>query len=477
MTPIWQPTRRSLLGSTLVSLATLPLLARADEADGFRRLEARKAALRLMPEPAAETEVWGFDGQVPGPLLRCSKGEEIKLRLVNRLDQPLTLSFQGLRRANALDGVAGLTQKAVRPGESFDYRFTPGDSGFTWYRSHVLPHIPEQLGRGLFGPIIVDEAKPPEVDRDMLVTLTDWKLDDGAQIIDDFGVPADVLGIGRIGSLLTVGAEPVPRAETLPPGSRLRLRILNAACARIMFVGFVGAGPFVLAVDGQPCEAFEPVRDTLPIGPGARFDVMLDLPAAAGAEASVILRGIEAPDQPLLIWKTDDTARKERPPIASLPDNPRLPRAIKLEGAKRFDIVLEGGGKPETNGKSQSPGTGKPADAAKPDTAATPWKLNGQALKDFPATPAFSVKRGMPVTLGFINKTAFSQQMHVHGHSMRLLHDLDDGWEPYWRDCVIVPEGRTKHVSFVADNPGKWVVESLIAERQAAGMLTWFEVV
>jgi FtsP/CotA-like multicopper oxidase with cupredoxin domain len=80
------------------------------------------------------------------------------------------------------------------------------------------------------------------------------------------------------------------------------------------------------------------------------------------------------------------------------------------------------------------------------------------------------------VTLGFVNHTAFVQQMHVHGHAMRLLHDLDDGWEPYWRDAVLVPEGKTKHAAFVADNPGKWAIECLIAGRQATGMATWFQV-
>jgi FtsP/CotA-like multicopper oxidase with cupredoxin domain len=469
MTHLWQPTRRHLLGTTLASIFALPSCARAAAADDFRKIEARKASVRLLPEPAGETAVWGFDGQVPGPLLRYKKGEEIKLRLVNSLDQPLTLSFPGVRHENSSDGVGGLTQKPVLPGESFDYRFTPADSGFNWYRSHVLPHIPEQLGRGLYGPLIVDEANPPDVDRDMLVVFEDWKLDDKAQIVADFADAADVAGNGRIGSLLTIGTQAVPVTQTFAPGARLRLRLLNAANARIMLVSFAGARPFVLAVDGQPCEFFEPVRDTLPIGPGARFDVMLDLPPAAGAEASLILRGADGQDQPLLALKTDGDAKNARAAIASLPDNPRLPRAIRLEGARRFDMVLEGGAKPETRDKTGHAAT-------KPETP-VPWKLNGQALKDFSGPPAFSVKRGTPVTLAFINKSNYAQQMHVHGHAMRLLHDLDDGWEPYWRDCVIIPEGRTKHVAFVADNPGKWVIESLIAERQAAGMLTWFEVV
>ena len=66
------------------------------------------------------------------------------------------------------------------------------------------------------------------------------------------------------------------------------------------------------------------------------------------------------------------------------------------------------------------------------------------------------MKRGTPVSLGFVNKTLVTQNIRVHGHVVRLLHDLDDGWEPYWRNAVIVAEGRTKRVAFVADNPGKW---------------------
>ncbi|HEX3494838.1 MAG TPA: multicopper oxidase domain-containing protein, partial [Methylocella sp.] len=104
------------------------------------------------------------------------------------------------------------------------------------------------------------------------------------------------------------------------------------------------------------------------------------------------------------------------------------------------------------------------------------WKLNGKAFAGFGPAPLFSVKRGTPVTLGFVNHTVFVQEMRVHGHAMRLLHDLDDGWEPYWRDAVLVPEGKTKHAAFVADNPGKWAIACSIAGRQATGMATWFEV-
>jgi len=108
--------------------------------------------------------------------------------------------------------------------------------------------------------------------------------------------------------------------------------------------------------------------------------------------------------------------------------------------------------------------------------APPPWRLNGRAGEALPDKPLFSVKRGSPVTLGFVNKTSFPQTMHVHGHVMRLLHPLDDGWEPYWRDAVIVPDGKTSRIAFLADNPGRWLICSTNLDRAANGLAAWFEV-
>ncbi len=217
--------------------------------------------------------------------------------------------------------------------------------------------------------------------------------------------------------------------------------------------------PLILAVDGQPANsAFEPVRETVPVGPGARFDIMFDLPGAEGAEARMILLGDQEPDRALLAFRTAGEAHPSLPAITSLDLNPLLPTEIKLRKAKRVELVIE---------LAKEPILGA-------DGRPLYWTLNGVARDGFSDDPLFSVKRGAPVTLAIANRSSFAQQIHVHGHAMRLLHDLDDGWEPYWRDCVLVAAGKTKHLAFVADNPGKWVIESFLAERQTRGLSTWF---
>ncbi|VTZ26394.1 Multicopper oxidase type 3 [Methylocella tundrae] len=452
--------RRRLLGSGL-AISLFDCSARGEPAagqDGSLILEAAPGSLRLLPEPAAPTPVLAFNGAVPGPLLRCKKGEELKIRLVNGLEQPTSLSWPGVRIVNGMDGVGGLTQKPVAPGESFDYRFTPPDSGLFGYRPAVLPFAGEQFGRGLYGALIVDEPDPPKADRDMLAVIADWRLDDKGAIIADFDAKEDAAGRGRVGSLVTLNSTAVPVAETMPPGSRVRLRLLSAVNARIMSIAFEGLKPLILAVDGQPADsAFEPVRQTIPVGPGARFDMMFDLPEEAAAQARLILRGDNEPDRVLLSFRTEGEARKSLPAIGSLPVNPSLPAEIRLQNAKRAELVIE------------------PAKQASAEgTQPLYWTINGVAAAAFSAKPLFSVKRGSPVTLAIVNRSAFIQDIHVHGHSMRLLHDLDDGWEPYWRDSVLVPAGKTKHLAFIADNPGKWAIESAIAERQATGLSAWF---
>jgi FtsP/CotA-like multicopper oxidase with cupredoxin domain len=457
-------TRRTLLqgvAATLLPIAshaqTVAKPAESVTPEGMRILEARKASERILPSPAGETDVWGYDGQVPGPVLRAKAGEEVAVRLVNKLDQPTSLHWHGVRIDNAMEGVVGLTQKPVAPGASFDYRFKVPDSGLYLYRPYVAPFTSEQVARGLYGILIVDEPSPPQVDRDFALLIDDWRLDEQGMLIKDFGNPADVGGAGRLGSLVTANTRAAPITETFAPGSRIRLRLVNVANARFMFIAFEGFKPLIMAIDGQPCDPFEPVRRTIPVGPGARFDLMFDLPDSESDGAKIILRGMSEPDRDLCVFKTQGTKRPARQSIASLPLNPLLPAEIRLAEAKKVDIVVEGGS------ARVSPG------------AKTLWTLNGQP-GGFDGKPLFSVKRGAPVSLGFINKTLVTQNIRVHGHVVRLLHDLDDGWEPYWRNAVIVAEGRTKRVAFVADNPGKWAINCDVVEHQISGLCGWFEV-
>lgn len=423
-----QLTRRFLLGSTLATLASWPARGQQPEQAGFRRIEARPAALRLRPE--GETPAFGYDGQVPGPVLRLKAGEEARVRLVNRLDQPTSLHWRGVRLDNPMDGVAGLTQQAIAPGGALDYRFTPPDPGFFAFHPQAEGGSGAQIGRGLSGFLIVEEAAPPAVERELFAAVHEWPE----------------------AKLTTVNARPIPLAEATPPGARVRLRLVNTTPSQVQIISFFGFKPLVVAIDGQPCDPFEPVRQTIPVGPLARFEIMFDMPDQPGAEGGLILRGQNAPDQTLALLRTQGApiVRPAPLPAIGLPLNPALPPAIKLAEAFKLDIAME-------------------ANAAL-------GSAGGASFAGFAGKPLFSVKRGTGVSLGFVNRAAVAQQVHIHGHHARLLHDLDDGWEPYWRDSILVPANKTKRIAFLADNPGKWAIDRWQIGPTPGGGSSWFEV-
>ena len=183
--------RRHLLIGSGCALAALAPPARSEPtSDGI-------LVLRATPQ--------GFGGAVPGPVIRLQRGEEAKIRLVNLLDEPTAIHWHGVRVPNPMDGAPPLTQAPVGPGESFDYRFRVPDSGTFWYRSAVR----HQLGRGLFGALIVDEVVPPAADLDQVLVFAEIA-SGGAE------EPRPTLN----------GATSVEIA--VRPNARLRLRFINA---------------------------------------------------------------------------------------------------------------------------------------------------------------------------------------------------------------------------------------------------------
>ncbi len=442
--------RRAVLTGVAATVTSLPTASLATE--GPRQLTAGPGVATLSKGVASA--ILGFEGVSPGPLLRFRQGDSLDVRFINALDLPTTIHWHGMSGDNSMDGVAPLTQAAVAPGASFNYRRALPEPGLFCYRPSVYGKTPELMGRGLKGLLVVDEPTPLEADADLLVALDDWRLDSHGQIVGDFDAPASARGEGRIGTHLIVNGAAAPALHEAPPGARVRLRLANLANARLMMLSFDGVQPFVIAIDSQPCDAFEPVRRSIPAAPGARFELMFDMPTTQGAKARVILRGTQGADHDLVVVTARGAQAQKRGKISGLSQNPKLPAEIKLANARKLDLII-----------SPKPGISGPA-----------WTINGAATGSYAGAPLFRVKSGTPVTLGFVNHSPVHLAMHVHGHSMRLLHDLDDGWEPYWRNGVIVPAGKTKHVAFIADAPGKWAIHDDILEHEAAGLATWFAV-
>jgi len=211
-----------------------PLLGagRPDASDGLTTLlRPGPARVRIVDSEISATEVWTYNGVEPGPVLRLRQGTAFRATVENRLAENTTVHWHGIRLPNAMDGVPGITQQPIPPGGRFEYAFTPPDAGTFWYHSHDDSLV--QMGRGLAGPLIVEEPDPPAVDRDLLWTIQDRRLESDAQIAPGFNNRMEIAMDGRVGSTVTINGR-VPDTLPVRAGERIRLRLLNAAIARIM---------------------------------------------------------------------------------------------------------------------------------------------------------------------------------------------------------------------------------------------------
>jgi FtsP/CotA-like multicopper oxidase with cupredoxin domain len=465
--------RRSVLAGITASVSSTSMPAQGQSTTQPIVLTAAPAKARLRTDPATESDIWAYNGGLPNPVLRLKRGQSSTIRLVNTLPQPTSLHIRGLRHANAFDGVTGLTQAPIEPGRSFDYRITPQDSGAFIYHPMIPGRTSEQMDRGLCGMLIVEEdGFDAAVDADIAVLLDDWRLTEAHQIDGNMGIAADNARLGRLGNALTVNGKAGPEEIKARPGARVRLRIGGAMNARILPMRFEKmVKATVLAIDGQPCDPFDPLRKQVIIAPGSRYDVILDLPDKAGEETLVVVALGDG--MTVVRFVTEGEKLAGKPPVPALPANPALPAGIRLQEARRAEFSIAGGWDIKD---PAGPGATREIIAKAFPDAAKVWTLNHGFPAGLAGKPIFSARKGNVVVVALVNRTAWTQVITLHGHVFRVLHGMDDGWEPFFLDTVIVPEGRTIRIAFVADNPGKWLIRSAIIEHMESGVLSWFEV-
>ncbi|MEX2628997.1 MAG: multicopper oxidase family protein [Tistlia sp.] len=473
-----QPRRRFLQGLAAAgALAALPLPLRKLSAAAPRVLRPQPAEAQLVGPAYPKTAVWAYDGLVPGPTLRLRQGERLAVRLDNGLPQETTLHWHGLRLPNAMDGVPGVTQEAVAPGQGFDYAFAAPDAGTFWYHSHAASA--EQGARGLAGPLIVEEAEPAalaplQIDREEVWLLADWRLDEQAQLVEPMTTMMDLSHAGRIGNTVTLNGF-IPEAWPVRAGERVRLRLINAANARFFALRFEAHEPWVVAVDGQPCTPFRARVGGVGLPPAGRVDLLVDLPGRPGSRFTVTDDAYAGSAYKLLeIAYAEESPLRPAPPPdpAGLPANP-LPEP-DLDAARTLEIALEGGA---MGGLAEARLHGRTMGLRDLARQGKVWALNGVVAGDHQHPLLAALKLGESVRLVMENRTAFPHPMHLHGHHFKLLaRDGVPETRGIWHDTVTVRADSRVEVAFVADNPGDWAFHCHIPEHMMAGMTSLFRV-
>ncbi len=363
-----------------------------------------------------------------------------------------------------MDGVPGLTQPPVPPGESYDYEFTLPDAGTYWYHPHNRTW--EQMARGLYGALIVEEDQPPKVDRDEVLLIDDWRLDRNASIAENFGAMMDWSHGGRLGNWITVNGRG-DFSLAVRQRERLRLRLANTANARIFPLGLDGFEGWVVALDGQPLDRPEPVGGIV-LAPAQRVDLIVDTVAEKGGTASLFM-----PDRsgkiPIAVFPVAGEARDRRmsAPLP-LPSN-GLPVPESLETAKRVTLRMEGDAMGGMRGAMMG---GRMMGMRELVGSGKIWAFNGSA--EMPQKPLLAASAGQTVRIALVNDTAWPHAMHLHGHHFRKV-GAGGALGPL-RDTLLVDTEETAEIVFVADNPGDWLLHCHMLEHADAGMMTWVKV-
>ena len=465
--------RRQFLGAASLALAGVPVVRR-----NFITAGASSAALLALPrsvlgQPKPQrlvlasarqslvgarnpaTPVWSYNGSVPGPALRFRQGERLRVEVENRLETETTVHWHGVRLPNAMDGVPHLTQPPIAPKEGrFTYEFDLPDAGTYWYHPHWQSF--EQVGRGLYGALIIDERDAPPVDRDVVWVLSDWRLDREARIVEDFGNVMDASHAGRIGNTVTVNGA-IRETFDVRAGERIRLRLINTANARIFGLGFEGHETWVIALDGHPVEPYKAERVVL--GPGMRADLVLDCLAKPGSRHRVVDDFYPRRAYRLLDLSYGDERAPDRrfagPP--SLAANPVA--EPDMARAQRHSVRFDGG---MMGRMPMKPGHGMV------------WTINGKSVADHAhhQEPMLSLQRGRSYVLELVNDTAWHHPIHLHGHTFRVVsRDGKPNPRREWSDTVLLDPRSRADIAFVADNPGDWMFHCHILEHQASGMM------
>lgn len=480
--------RRSFLGGLTATALTAPGFAQAPAppkpAIPTLALSARPITTRLDQASTNESTLFRLLGETappsdPGELLqntlfRMKPGSEAALAISNQLGQPLSLGIRGLRASIKPE------KPLIAPGESGQITFPARQSGSFLIHPTTPGLASEQTGRGLPTLLVIDEPAPPPVDDDLPLLVSDWRLDDRGTLEGQFGDLRDAARLGRLGNRLVVNGRAAPLARVVRPGARIRLRIANVAMARVIPLHVSGLSARVIAIDSTPCQPFDPLQRMVTLAPGTRCEVMLDMPREAGKEARVEARF--ATPAPLLVFRTEGEPLAERGPVIALPD-PGLPPAIRLQDAQRVDFTITGGISRADDAALEairrSPAGLDAYRKAFPDPRRV-FAINNGAAGDrpgeAPGQPLLQARKGRVVVLALRNQTGWAQVIGIGGHSFRLLHPYDDGWEPYFLDTLYLAPGTVARVAFIADVTGRHAIRSTIADHADAGVTTHFEV-
>ena len=444
--------------------------------------------------------MYGFNGQVPGPLIRVPQRATITVRFHNRIDLPSSVHWHGVRLDNPNDGAVGVTQRPVPSGGDFVYTVRFPDAGVYWYHPHVREDVEQSMG--LFGNMLVDAPDPDwysPANREQALMLGDLLMQ-ADTLIPYGGEAPDFALMGRVGNVLLVNGEP-DYALQVHRGEVVRFYLTNAANSRTFNLSFGGASIKLLASDVSRFEREARVASVV-LAPAERYivEVRFDRPGRYAlvnqVQAINHYRGeFEAEVDTLGVVTVDSTPAAPDLGAAfdSLRANPAVSKDVERfrpyfgkPPDKRLTLTVRTSGLPLATVQFMTIDTAYYAPVewvdGMPDmnwlstSKQVRWILRDDATEKENGDIDWHVKRGSVVKLRLFNDPrSFHPMQHpIHLHGQRMLVVARDGVPAenlVWKDTALVPVGSTVDLLIDASNPGAWMLHCHIAEHLGAGMM------
>jgi len=416
-----------------------------------RRFELTASEFDWKVSQNKTVRAWGFNNSVPGPFIKAKKGDTVAVKVKNNLHEATMIHWHGIRLEAPMDGT-GDVQKPIAPGESFEYRFVVPDAGTFWYHSHE--NETEQMERGMYGALIVEDDTDPVMDEERIFMIDDMKLTPSndfkrGNFFQRWAERHD----GREGETLLINGKENPLIR-MHAGQMERWRFINSSSARYFFLHLNGKTFKIIATDGGLLETPQEATQLLMV-PGERYDIVVG-PFDEGMTFAI--ESLPYNRMTMLKPKRQTFATVEvgtsKPSLAMLPEGLRsieplaardaaITRKVKLS----VDPSLKRGIDFTVNGEMH--GADKPVYVGELQV----WEVSNTSLMDHP--------------------------FHLHGFFFQVLEV--NGKTPAYlavKDTInLAPRSKVK-IAWIADNrPGKWMYHCHILEHHAAGMMAHFEVV
>jgi FtsP/CotA-like multicopper oxidase with cupredoxin domain len=398
----------------------------------------RTAPISLEIAPGKIIKTTGYNGTVPGPLLRLQEGKPVSINVVNESGYPNLIHWHGLFVPSEQDGAAEEGSPIIPPGGSLLYSFTPRPRGTRWYHSHAMAmtDLNRSTYTGEFGFLIVEPAagEPGRYDREVLLAAHHW---DGHWVsMQDIrkGPPPDN-GLEAMYQAATLGDRMLGHGEPIRvrQGERVLFRLLNASGSMGISLALAGHRFTVIALDGNPVPT--PVTlDTLKLDVAERVDAIVEMNNPG-------------------VWVLGSTDDEDR----------NMGMGVVVEYADRS-------GDPQWIAPPKAAwdytAFGRSTPASAPDASITlkyekipggrggynRWTINGKSWPD--TNSLFTVERGRRYRLVMNNNSGDEHPVHMHRHSFEITKVRDKPTSGVLKDTISMPRFSTAEIDFVADDPG-----------------------